>query len=291
MTSQHGRKYYINSIEAPKTDGIIKMLDNGVRKSLNLSREFMLTETVQFPMDNDTAPTGKARREVKEESRIELVRKIALFASLTSQELHEIRDKIVIKNFEKGEIILHEENTNEFMYMILDGEAKVVQTADSGKEIIITMHQTGDFFGELSLIDGKTAPAAVRATRDSTTAIISKKDFYDLLLSQNKVLENLLQIFCSRLRESIKKIQLLNFNNAAQRIKMLFLMLSESRGEKSDDGTVLKIKLIHQDIADMTGLTRETVTRVLDRWQKRGEIKILKDKHILLTHEFESIIF
>ncbi len=251
----------------------------------------MLTETVQFPMDNDTAPTGKARREVKEESRIELVRKIALFASLTSQELHEIRDKIVIKNFEKGEIILHEENTNEFMYMILDGEAKVVQTADSGKEIIITMHQTGDFFGELSLIDGKTAPAAVRATRDSTTAIISKKDFYDLLLSQNKVLENLLQIFCSRLRESIKKIQLLNFNNAAQRIKMLFLMLSESRGEKSDDGTVLKIKLIHQDIADMTGLTRETVTRVLDRWQKRGEIKILKDKHILLTHEFESIIF
>jgi CRP/FNR family transcriptional regulator len=153
------------------------------------------------------------------------------------------------------------------------------------------MHQTGDFFGELSLIDGKTAPAAVHATRNSMTAIISKKDFYTLLLSQNKVLENLLQIFCSRLRESIKKIQMLNFNNAAQRIKMLFLMLSDSHGEKSDAGTVLKIKLIHQDIADMTGLTRETVTRVLDKWLKGGEIKILKDKHILLTHEFESIIF
>jgi len=210
---------------------------------------------------------------------------------MTSDELHEIRDKVVIKNFKKNEIILHEEHTNAFMYMILDGEAKVVQTTDAGKEIIFTVHRTGDFFGELSLIDGKTAPAAVSATRDSTTALISKKDFYDLLRSQNKVLENLLQILCARLRESIKTIQMLNFNNAAQRIKMLFLMLAESHGEKRADGTVLKIKLIHQDIADMTGLTRETVTRVLDKWQKGGEIKIQKDKLILLTPEFESILF
>jgi CRP/FNR family cyclic AMP-dependent transcriptional regulator len=228
---------------------------------------------------------------VKEESRIELLRKIALFASLTSDELHEIRDRIVIKNFKKNETILHEEHTNAFMYMILEGEAKVVQTTEAGKEIIITMHQTGDFFGELSLIDGKTAPATVRATRNSTTAIISKKDFFALLLSQNKVLESLLQIFCSRLRESIKKIQMLNFNNAAQRIKMLFLMLAESHGERTDAGTVLKMKLIHQDIADMTGLTRETVTRVLDKWKKGGEIKVQKNKGFLLTPEFASISF
>jgi CRP/FNR family cyclic AMP-dependent transcriptional regulator len=228
---------------------------------------------------------------VKEESRIELLRKIALFASLTSDELHEIRGKIVIKNYKKNETILHEEHTNAFMYMILDGEAKVVQTTDAGKEIIITMHQSGDFFGELSLIDGKTAPAAVRATKNSTTAVISKNDFYALLFSQNKVLDSLLQIFCSRLRESIKKIQLLNFNNAAQRIKMLFLLLSESYGEKCEGGTVLKMKLIHQDIADMTGLTRETVTRVLDKWKRGGEIKIQKNKGILLTPEFESILF
>lgn len=228
---------------------------------------------------------------MKEESRIELLREIALFASLTPDELHEIRDKIVIKNFKKNETILHEEHTNAFMYMILEGEAKVVQTTDAGKEIIITLHQAGDFFGELSLIDGKTAPAAVRATKHSTTAIISKKDFHALLLSQDKVLENLLQIFCSRLRECMKKIQLLNFNNAAQRIKMLLLMLSESHGEKIDGGTILKMKLIHQDIADMTGLTRETVTRVLDKWKKGGEIKIQKNKGILLTPEFESILF
>ena len=213
-----------------------------------------------------------------------------LFSSLTSEELQKIRKKVVIRNFSKNEIILHEENSNEFMYIILDGEAKVVQTTDEGKEIIITVHRSSDFFGELSLIDGKTAPAAVFATRNSVTAIISKRDFY-ALLSQNKILKNLLQILCSRLRESIKKIQLLNLSNAAQRIKMLFLLLADSYGERTPQGTILNIRLIHQNIADMTGLTRETVTRILDRWQKSGEIKVLANRNILLRPEFESIQF
>jgi CRP/FNR family transcriptional regulator, cyclic AMP receptor protein len=228
---------------------------------------------------------------VKENITIESLKEIALFSALTSDELYQIREKIVFKRFKKNEIILHEENTNEFMYIMIDGEAKVVQTTTKGKEILVTMHRTGDFFGELSLIDGKTAPAAVWATKDSVTAIISKNDFYSLLLNQKKVLENLLRIFCARIRESLKKIQILNFSNASQRIKMLFLMLSETYGEKTPEGTILNIKLIHQNIADMTGLTRETVTRVLDRWQRGGEIKILKNRCILLCPEFDSISF
>jgi len=228
---------------------------------------------------------------MKEEYTIESLKKVALFFSLTSDELRQIRGKIVIKSFKKNRVILHEENTNEFMYIILDGEAKVVQTTDEGKKIIMTVHRSGEFFGELSLIDGKTAPATILTTKDSVIAIISKNVFYSLLLSQNKVLENLLHILSSRLRESWKKIHLLNFNNASQRIKMLLLMLSEDYGKKTAEGTTLHIKLIHQDIADMTGLTRETVTRVLDKWKKGGEIKILRNKSILLCPEFESISF
>ena len=111
--------------------------------------------------------------------------------------------------------------------------AKEGQMSDEGKKIIMTVHRSGEFFGELSLIDGKTAPATILTTKDSVIAIISKNVFYSLLLSQNKVLENLLHILSSRLREAWKKIQLLNFNNASQRIKMLLLMLSEDYGKKT----------------------------------------------------------
>ena len=226
-------------------------------------------------------------REITAQDRI--LEKIPLFTSLTTAELQQVREKFVIKSFKKNEVILHEEDTNEYMYIILDGEAKVVNTNEKDKEMLITTHRSGDFFGELSLIDGKTTPATIIAAKNTVTAIISKKDFHSLLFSQSKVAENLLRILCSRFRDNLKKIQMLNFNNGAQRIKMLFLMLSEDHGEKTDNGTILNIRLLHQDIAEMTGLARETVTRILDKWRRSGEIKILKNRLILLCPEFESI--
>jgi CRP/FNR family transcriptional regulator len=234
---------------------------------------------------------GHARRAgtVPKESSNGLLKDIALFSSLTDKELHQIRTHIVLKEFKKNRMILHEEDTSEFMYIIVRGKVKISRAGKEGKEMVLSMHGSGEFFGEMSLIDGKTVPASVSAVEDSLVAIISKDHFYSLLYSQQKVLENLLKIFCSRLRESWKRIQMLNFNDAAQRIKMLFLMLSENYGKKTAEGTTLQIKLIHQDIADMTGLTRETVTRVLDKWKRGGEITINKNKHIHLYPDFESI--
>jgi CRP/FNR family transcriptional regulator len=172
------------------------------------------------------------------------------------------------------------------MYIILDGEAKVIQVTEDGKEIILAMHGTGDFFGELSIIDGKTAPASVVAMKHSITAIISKKDFFSLMVSQPKVLQKLLLILCTRFRESLGMIQMLNFNNALQRIKTLLLNLSDKYGEEEKEVTVIRIKLTHQNIAEMTGMTRETVTRAIDKLQKDGEITILKDRLIRLTQSF-----
>ncbi len=217
---------------------------------------------------------------------IEFLKNIQLFSSLTDEELHQMSTEMSIKKFKKNEAILYEEDTNKYMYVVLSGKVKAVHVNEEGKEIILAIHQSGDFFGEISLIDGKTVPAAVIATEDSTTAIISKKKFYAMLFINKKILQNLLQIFCSRLRESWDRVQLLNFKNASQRIKMLFMMLCNSYGQGTNDGVTLKIKLTHQNIADMTGLTRETVTRIIDTWQKKGELTILKNKFIRLKPDF-----
>lgn len=221
-----------------------------------------------------------------ENIKIEFLRNIQLFSSLTDEELYQISSKVIVEEFKKNETILHEADTNEFMYIILFGKVKVVQTTEDGKEIILAIHQSDEFFGEISLIDGKTSPATVLATENSLLAFISKKDFYSLLINHRKVLEKLLQILCSQLRESWKRIHILNFKNASQRIKMLFLVLSYDKGKKTPEGVILNIKLTHQDIADMAGLTRETVTRVLNKWQKDLEITILENKFIRLNSKF-----
>jgi CRP/FNR family cyclic AMP-dependent transcriptional regulator len=216
----------------------------------------------------------------------DLIKRAELFSSLTNEEVDLLINKMLVKQFKKNEVILYEEDTNEYMYIILLGKVKVVRTTLDGKEIILAIHQSGSFFGEMSLIDGKTSPASVIATEDSLISIISKVDFFSIIFSQNKITRNLLHILCDRLRKSWDTIQLLNFNNAAQRTKMLFLMLADEYGEKTPEGIILNIKLTHQDISDMTGLTRETVTRVIDKFQKSKEITILKDKYIRLGNNF-----
>jgi len=218
-----------------------------------------------------------------------MLRNIELFFSLSDRELHEIREHIVLRDFRKNQLILREEETSDYMYIIIRGKVKISRFGKAGKETILSMHGEGDFFGELSLIDGKTAPASVVAVENSAVAIISKGHFFSLLYTQRKVLENLLRILCSRLRESWQKIAMLNFSDASQRLKMLLNILAETYGERTREGTVLHVKLIHQDMADMTGLTRETVTRAIDKLKKNGEIHILESKYIRLNPEFYSI--
>ena len=89
-----------------------------------------------------------------------------------------------------------------------------------------------------------------------------------------------------RLRDSWEKIRMLTMKDPAERIKALFLGLCDSSEKSLTQGTVLKVKLTHQDIADMTGLTRETVTRILKKWQNSGKITILGKRFIRLNSGF-----
>jgi CRP/FNR family cyclic AMP-dependent transcriptional regulator len=211
---------------------------------------------------------------------------IELFSSLTDDEISLIRKKLSVKRFKKNEVILFEKDTSKYMYIIIKGKVKVIQTTEDGKEIFLAVHRAGEFFGEMSFIDGKTSPATVTAAEDCLINIISKNEFYSIINNHKKILYNLLQILCSRLRESWEKIQLLNLKNASERLKNLFFILSNKYGETTPKGITLNIKLTHQEIAEMTGMARETVTRVIDKWHKDGEIHILGNKLIQLSANF-----
>ena len=221
-----------------------------------------------------------------ENIKLDFLRRTDLFSSMTDEELQEISGDIVVEEFKKNEIILREEDTSGYMYIILFGKVKAYKTTEEGKEIILALHQSDEFFGELSLIDGQTTPATVSAIEDSLISIISRKAFYSILLQRPPVLEKILHILCARLRESWEKIRILNSKHASQKITMLLLMLSHEYGQKTQEGISMNVKLTHQDIADMTGLTRESVTRAMDKLQKDNEISILGNKLIRLNAEF-----
>lgn len=210
---------------------------------------------------------------------------IALFSSLGAAELQELARHMTLRRYKKNQIILQEKEASDCMYIILGGEVKVVQNIE-GRETVLAINHAGEFFGEVGLIDRKTIPATVVAKADCVLALISREAFYSVLLSHREVLKTLLTILSTRFRESLNTIQILSFRNASQRVKMLLILLSNKYGVKEDGTIKLTMRLTHQDIAEMTGLTRETVTRVLDKWQSRKELAILKDKIIYLAPAF-----
>lgn len=217
------------------------------------------------------------------EKYLEQVRHIQLFSSLTDEELTEVLGKLFIKECEKNEALLRQEESNSSMYIVLQGEAKVFQINDEGKEIIIALIGDGEYFGEMSLIDEDMTSASVVATRKSAIALLSREDFFSLLYANKKVLDNVLKALCARIRGSTETIHMLSYLQAQKRITLLLKRLARKSGRKKDpSGITLAMKLTHQSIADMTGLTRQTTTKVMDELKRKGLVSMTEDKHLQL---------
>lgn len=208
-----------------------------------------------------------------------------LFSDLMADERSSVTGHIAIREFQKGQVILFEEDANKYMYSVLSGEVKVFHTTEEGKESIVAFHGVGESFGEVSLIDQQAIPATVVALERSLVLIIGRDDFFEILRTQPKVMHKLLLLLTGRLRLAWNQVRMLHFKDASYRIMTSIKDLSMKRGEPVSDGVLLKMRLTHQNIADMTGLTRETVTRVIDKWKKTGLLSIDENRHMLVSQK------
>lgn len=215
-----------------------------------------------------------------------IIKGIPFFACLSEEEINELRHVLVEKHFSRNRIIFVEDDTQNYMYVILSGKVKVVHLGTDGREHILAVHKTGDFFGEMALLDGKTAPATVIAMEDTDILIISKKDFDEYLLKNNRVLKEIISILCTRLRDAWMMNKVLGLPRAEERVRTLLDLMGVHYGIKDKRGTVITLRLTHQDIADYSSLSRETVTRLLNRLVRDGKIEVLDDKNILLKPSF-----
>ncbi len=224
--------------------------------------------------------------QVKSSKTFALLRRIPFFEGLSEKEFSDLKHIFVEKNYARNKTILLEEDTLNYMYIILSGKVKVVHSGLDGKEHIVAIHKKGDFFGEMALLDGKTSPATVVALEDTSITIISKNDFETYLLRNDKILRQTVTILCTRLRESWMMIKVLSLPNAEDRVRAVLNILSNYYGFKDMRGTVLSSNLTHQNIADYSFVSRETVTRLMNRLAKEGEIEILENRDIVLTPSF-----
>jgi CRP/FNR family cyclic AMP-dependent transcriptional regulator len=215
-----------------------------------------------------------------------ILRGIPFFACLSEEEMMNLGTIIIEKHFVKNEVILLEENTQSYMYIVFSGRVKVVQVSYEGKEQILVIHKKGDFFGEMAMLDGKTAPATVIAMEETTIGLITRDDFERYFLRNEKILREMMYMLTSRLREAWMRLKVLSFADAEHRVRAVFNLLSIQYGVKDQRGTIISVRLTHKDIAAYASVSRETVTRLIDRFSHEQDIEFLDKKHILLRPSF-----
>jgi len=214
--------------------------------------------------------------------KLDLIRKIPLFATLTDEEFVPLQHIFVLRAYNKNQVIFLEEETGNYMYLVLSGKVKVSKAGAGGRETILAIHRTGDFFGEMSLLDGKTAPATVSAMEDSKIISLSGADFHKYLMHNEKVLLQIINVLCGRLRQ-VWQTQSISSSSAEAKIRMGIYQLSKRHGIQDAHGTIIDLKITHQELAEMVGTSRETVTRVLARLREEGIIEIEQRRITLLN--------
>ena len=220
----------------------------------------------------------------------DFLRSIALFRDLEPRELEMAAQAFQERSFAKGQVIFHDDATGQYMYVVKSGRVKVSRWLPSGREVILAFHGTGEYFGEMSLIDGKTLPASVTSMVPTTILSLHRARFLELMGQQSFSLA-LLRELCSRFRDAWRQIEVLTHHHAEARLRMALHQICANKGTATAEGTRIEVPLTHRELASMSGVSRETVTRVLGHLVERGLVRmdgrriVVPDPSLLLEGE------
>jgi len=205
-------------------------------------------------------------------SKTDHLRNVPIFTDLTDSDLTKIASKMVPRVYEKGQMILLEESMGETFFIITQGAVKVTRLSADGREVILAILGESDFFGEMSLLDGEGRSANIVANEYAKVLTLSRSDFLDCLESYPKIAIALLEELAIRLRKSDQQIESLSLSDSEHRIGITLIRLAGELGTIKQGHVTLKNLPYQQDIANMAGTSRETVSRTL---------KLLEDKKLV----------
>lgn len=217
-----------------------------------------------------------------------LLKSVSLFYDLSERELGYISSRMIAKKFETGNLIFMENSEGEKCFFVAEGSVKVTRLSKDGKEVILAMLNKGEFFGEMALLDGESRSANVIALENTEVLTLNREDFLSVLQDYPQIAIQLLKVMAHRLRKSDRQIASLSLSDAEKRIALCILRFADEQGIiKNGEVNIPKIP-IQQDIANMSGTSRETVSRALNLLEKENYIK--RDGRELVIKSYKRFV-
>jgi CRP/FNR family transcriptional regulator len=194
---------------------------------------------------------------------------IALFASLSEQEVQALAQRAVVRRFAPDDMLFWEGEPCAGIFLIVQGSVKIFKTSPAGREMMLALETAPSTVAELPLFDGGPYPASVRAVEPVVSLFINKGDFQQVCRQFPDVALKVLAVVGRRLRHLVGVVEAMTFGSVTQRLARLILDASRHAGSDEFD-----LPLTHQELASRLGTVREVVSRNLARFRGEGLLRI-----------------
>ncbi|MDO9313312.1 MAG: Crp/Fnr family transcriptional regulator [Burkholderiaceae bacterium] len=211
-------------------------------------------------------------------SNLDLIRRVPIFSLLTNDQAQGIADSVVKRRYRRGEIIVEHGRKSNALFILLTGRARVLTADSRGREVILAVLQSGDYVGEMSLIDNEPHSATVRAEIQTDMLILGRPEFARCLPENSSLSYAIMRGLVARLRSADRQIESLALLDVYGRVARSLLDMAEVIG----DARIIRNKVSRQDLAKVVGASREMVSRVMKDLEERGMIETQENGSVVL---------
>ncbi|WP_032123422.1 Crp/Fnr family transcriptional regulator [Clostridium amazonitimonense] len=213
-------------------------------------------------------------------------KKVPIFSFLSDEELKKIISMTGHLQFKKGEALCYEGEKSDTLFIINEGKVKLSKITKEGKEQIVHILTSGDFFGELNLFnDEEKYNFSAYAISNVKICTLSKENMDDILMRNPKISLKILKEVTKKLAETENLAQNLATNDADVRIAYMILEFGERYGIKQGEEIEIRLPINREEMANYTGLTRETISRKLSKFEELDIIELKGNKIIIIKNE------
>lgn len=207
------------------------------------------------------------------EYRLKIIGRLPFFKHLPTEAISKINALFHDRDVPADARIYFEGDDADHMYLVAMGKVKLVRNTTSGREVLLDILHSGEYFGALTALGGRVYAETAIAQTDCCILQISSVDFESVLSEHPEVARRALEVVSQRLVESQEVVKQLSSYTTEQRIAAALLRLAGKLGEARGENVLIQLPFSRQDLAAMTGATTETVSRVMSRFAEDKMIK------------------
>ncbi|NJL48346.1 MAG: Crp/Fnr family transcriptional regulator [Leptolyngbyaceae cyanobacterium SM2_5_2] len=216
---------------------------------------------------------------------LQLIRSAQLFKGLPEDAVIQATGQVVARNHPANQVILLENDWGSSVYFILDGWVKIRTYNLDGKEVTLNILGRGELFGEMAPLEEVPRSTDVITLVPTVIGSMPASDFVKLLNTQPLAGIRLSQLMARRLRQVNRRLRLRE-SDSTSRVADIILFLADGQGKSGVGGLEIP-NLPHRELSSLSGLARETVTRVLSKLEKKG--LIVRDKDLMIIPDINAL--